>query len=410
MSIKPPLMLLEDSIDKETRYRAAIWEFSDRAIAVMLQLSIFPFLPKIGKLAAKNILKLNNPEAIQGAVRFTEFALGTLLLNTMLVPFYNSKFLTRGINYISEKLTGEKYMPGKELEEQEQKEKFQNKIRECYDNNVNNSSISGKALTATSIVIDSLKKTFSNIMKPYIWLRDKAIDALVMPFSEERKTQNEIVDNKPENTIKKSLKMLSNGAFTLLALGLISRKMGPAAGKKLEKFFIKESKVSLDQNILRILVAEAIIKPALILANGDPYMAMRKFFDKVIGVGLLFASSPLIKKMTGVLSKNLKLSPKNAAGLGSLITAVVQVGLVLNVALTLINNKITGNLFKLINKEKEENYQENYRHILSSLKLNDTNNNPFKAGQPRSLCYGSNNNPFKEFESESSRFKFIPQG
>jgi hypothetical protein len=392
LALKPPFILLDDETPSETKKHAALWEATDRTIALLSQLLIFPLLPVAGTILAKKAFKLTNPAAVNGAKHFTEFVFGTILLNTALVPYYNSKHLTSIINTISEKMTGKKYMPEQEEKEKENKEEFYKKIHQFFNNNPVKNVLTEEIPISTSSFKDKTNNILKILITPYTYPRD--LLAGFLSGKQNNKNSNET------NDLATTLKKVINISIGLAIGALMLKKAGPAIGKKLENFFVKESNVSFNKNIARILFAEAIIKPMLILMNGDPYMAMRKFMDKILGVGMLYASNPLIKKLTNVIANKYNMNQLSKNRLSTALTAGIQVALILNIALTLINNKITGRLFKHFNKEKEEEYENGYKYKLPTLSLTDNNFRESRFGA-HSNQY-KNQNPFQDFEARIS--------
>ena len=123
--VRSPLTLLDKKTDKETRTHAALWQGMDYSLAIALQMTIFPLVPKAGKFLAKNMFKYKDPKAISGSVEFFNFFIGYFILTSVLMPLLNSSVLTKLANFVSEKLTGKKIMPNEEKTQQERKEKFE---------------------------------------------------------------------------------------------------------------------------------------------------------------------------------------------------------------------------------------------------------------------------------------------
>lgn len=381
LAIKPPMIMLDNTTDQETKNHAALWEFSDRAIAIALQLMVFPLLPIAGKVLAKKVFQYSNKEAIDGTIRFTEFVLGTVFLNTLLVPFYNSKYLTKTINAVSEKLTGKKLMPKQEEEEVRRTKEFNEKLRNFVnDLTGENNKETIKDLNSAESVFNYTQKTFFKAVKaiksvityPKILL-DKALTNIFSGIYETVSGNND--SNSSENTdsvrdkVYKGVKLITNLVIGGAALALLSKKYGLKAGQYLEKFMKSEAHVSARENLFRLLLAEAMAKPILILMNGDPYMAMRKFVDKIMGISVILATNEPIKKLSKQIGKAHGLTKPERKGLKTALIMGIQVCLLLNVVVTLINNKISGNIFKKLFNDKEEAYQKDFRSKVSLVSI-----------------------------------------
>lgn len=402
--IKPPMIMLDNTADPETKNHAALWEFSDRAIAIALQLSVFPLLPLIGKGIAKNVFKYNNNKAIKGTIKFTEFALGTVFLNTILVPFYNSKYLTQIINNVSEKLTGKKLMPKQEEDEERRTKEFNEKleqfINKVTDKNTENSDTSNSTKSIRGQFFKAANDFLSFITSPKKAM-DKALAAFGANIYKDLSNTDDYNSIQGEQSLKdkfyKGTKVLTNLLIGGVVLGALSKKFGVKAGKYLEGFMKNESKVSAKQNLLRLLLAEAMAKPVLILMNGDPYMAMRKFFDKIVGISIILATNKPIKDFAKQFGKAKGLTKPERKGLKTALILGIQVCLLLNVLVTLINNKVVGNIFKKYFNDKEESYQKDFRSRIPLIKL--TQNEGYKPNFTNISSYNNyqQHNPFTQF-------------
>lgn len=357
MSIRAPLTLLDKNARKEDRVHASLWQAVDYGSAIAIQLSVFPFIPKLGKYIAKNVFKYTDPKAISGTVKFTNFFIGYFLCTSVLMPFVNSKYLAKVINFISEKTTGKKMMPKKELEAEKRKAEIEVKKKEFKAKlAMKMENFLGKGLySVITGTANTLQKTMQIAMLPITYpvkLVSKLLANMALSTYSLIKPDKIKDKDKAKETATNVFKKLVYTGLSLIPMVLMAKKFGPAMGKKLEDFMIRENNVKASTMIIRALTGDALAKPLIVLANGAPYLAMRKLIDQGISISILKISKPSIGRLNEFLSNSFKLNGIHSEGLHTLLTTGIQTVFLLNVFLPMLNNQVTGRIFKKIFKDK----------------------------------------------------------
>lgn len=414
LTVRSPLTLLDKNTDKETKTHAALWQGMDYTFAIALQLTIFPFVPKIGQFLAKNLFKYKNEQLIKGSTEFFNFFVGYFMLTSVLMPLINSSVITKLANYLSEKITGKKLMPHEEEMQNKRKaeikvykEKIKAKIKAAFEKVLGESFVNGIINTASTI-----KKGINLVLTPITYPVNKIstfIGNLTSKSVNSKSSDNEANNNTQNNNgLAKFTKNLIYAGLSLIPLTIIGRKFGPAIGKKLEKFMLKENNVSSTTMLIRTRIADGTAKPLILLASGAPYMAMRKFVDQIVSVIFLKGSEPLINKATRIVSKNYKLDMKKTEGFKSMLVTLFQTFFLLNIALPLFNNEITGRILKKLTnkddkKDKIETKPDAAKQTNEKEALKTTTTKPVLTTQPVLITQpvamsDYNNSPFKQFE------------
>ena len=381
LTVRSPLTLLDKKTDKETKRHAALWQAMDYTFAILLQCTIFPFVPKVGKTLAKNIFKYENPKAISGAIEFFNFFVGYFLITSVMMPLINSTFLTKAANFVSEKVTGKKVL-GNEAKVQEERKKqyedFKNgikaKIRAATE------KVLGASITDAIVkTLSGIKKGFNIITSPITYPAKKIGDTLAnFTINTINFIRKDTVKDKEkaQEGLGKFFRNTLYFGLSLIPLTILGRKFGPSLGKKLENFMVKENNISSTTTLIRTRIADGTAKPLILLASGAPYMALRKFVDQIVSVIFLKGSEPLINKATKAVTRAKGLDKIRSEGFKSMLVTVFQTFFLLNVALPLFNNEITGRIFKAISGKKKKGEEKATQAV-----KNDQNNNQVKEMQ-----------------------------
>lgn len=424
MTIRSPLTLFDKRADKETRTHAALWQAVDYGSSIAAQLCIFPFLPKLGNYLAKNVFKYADPKAIKGTAKFTNYFAGIFLTTSILIPMFNTKFLAKIVNFVSEKFTGKKAMEKQEKEQQERLKNIQQAKKNVFlkINDIFKEVLGKNLVNDLANIVSSVKKVGNTIFKPISMTLDGVSSLLsaviILPF-------NLIPGHTEQNkearkAVKKEIKGILSFVVKMIPLAILAKKMGPLIGKTLKKLMIKENSVTPSQIIIRTVAANSLAKPLIILSNGATYMAMRKLCDELIGLSLLGLSSPVVKGLTKAGQKALKLSEKHTKGLNFALTIGIQTILMLNLFLPLISNQISGRLFKIFEKpdNSPDDLKANQKPERDQLEEDDDDDEPEidceeieNAEQVKQLAeifVNTENNIGKESNPDYTRMHNIP--
>lgn len=405
LSIRSPLTLLDKNAKKEDRVHASLWQAVDYGSAIAIQLSVFPIIPKVGKFLAKNIFKYTKPEAISGTVKFTNFFLGYFLCTSVLMPFVNSKYLARVINFVSEKFTGKKMMPKKEEEQLKQQAEQRQKRKELKEKiSTKIEGVLGKGLTgAIKTATGGMGKLVSLAMTPIV-LPVKLVSSMLasLTVSTVNIFGGKIKDReKAKENIAGAFKKILYTGLTSIPLMLLAKKFGPGVGQKIQKFMVKQDNLSATTMIIMALTGDALAKPLIVLVNGAPYMALRKLLDQGISVSILRFSKPSISKLTTVLTKSMGLNSIQSEGMRTLLTTGLQTVFLLNVMLPMINNQITGRLLNKIMPDRSK--KKETQAPQESVK------NDFLVGQARQAKPAPVNHPVETFPLNNIKYVYDTQ-
>lgn len=342
MLLRPIVIMFDKNTTKDEKIYAASWIFALSAAGLAMQAALYKPFNKIATSLAKNLLKLKDPESIKGAEESAKYILfnGAAIIATYL----NSRYVGRLMDKISIKLTGKRFSkePVKPLTPEQRKKSKR------LDHFILGSfatlgafiglNIIGRKFGKGPIASDAIKNGFK-LMGEYLTKNSKAF-----------------------RNCTEFIKTKANSIATLV--NNPNGKIGTT------KWFAKQANVG-DGWIIRNMIANGVVRPAIALLSGQPYVAFRCFVDEGLGMLIVkYAGAPIIKGSKPFINKLFKTTPEVLKRMPAQESEAIKKGVdvitgqlvrnvgILCIALGFMNNYLSSRMVKILNKFKHNKSQE----------------------------------------------------
>ncbi|MEW5820366.1 MAG: hypothetical protein AB1782_09260 [Cyanobacteriota bacterium] len=395
--LRPLVMMFDKNATKEEKIHASAWIFALSMISVGVMKGIIGPYTNFANKLAKDLFKLKNKEAIQGAAECINF----VLLNATFIAttYFNTRYVGKALDWISEKLTGKKF--SKDADKKKSPDELKKEAKK--DKMIFGAlgalavfiglNVIGRKFGKGPIASDTVKKAFSSIGE----------------FLSKKSTLF--------NNIKSSIATKKD-------------QLAKWINRPGEKFassgwFAKQTKVG-DGWIIRNMIANTIVRPTIALLSGQPYVAFRCIIDEGVGAIIVkYAGGPIMKHAQPLVNKAFNVTPQTLGKLAPESAKLVQEGAklttgqlvrnigILCIALGFFNNFMSSKMVKLMDKfkkdkggtEAEKQYKDFRKQFIPAASLKEQRENIRAARNPEEWLMAINNGPLNSRNLTQNNFR-----